>query len=154
MMLSEPLSLIILLLFLLILSLVLLTWFAITMGARPEVAAIKTEKRAVPKPQKRVPKKVIEKVAPEKVMPEKVMSERARPQLKAEPVPEFRMNRRTANEAKLRLSNDQVRGLHAKATRVTPSSNEVALEPASPKPTTDDDAFERFIRSKNDELEF
>jgi uncharacterized protein (DUF58 family) len=135
-MLSEPLLLIILLLFLLLMSLVLLVWFMVTVRQRSVAASPKA------------PKIKAKPIKEEGSYRTAVKSQAAKP---------VRLTREAklpaAEEAKLRLNNDQVRGLHTKATRRQVEEAPATEPPPSPK-KADDDAFEKFIHSKNDDLKF
>jgi Na+-transporting methylmalonyl-CoA/oxaloacetate decarboxylase gamma subunit len=138
-MLSEPLLLIILLLFLIFISLVLLVWFMTTAGQRT-VRTVTVSPKTTQNKQKQA--KVESHRATGEPQAAKLIRPTREPKLPA------------AEEAKLRLSNDQVRGLHAKATRRQVAEETLATEPPSVPKNVDDDTFEKFIHSKNDDLKF
>lgn len=135
----QPLTIIVLLCYLMLLAASLMVWFALTMRRAPQVR----------KEIERSPRKAAEPAKPQLASPKETVrpeagnaaSERAATGRVAEP----RRNAVTTTSTNTapkppRPNNDQVRGAWAADNRKADSS--------------EGDPFERFIRSKNDDMSF
>ncbi|NOK79070.1 MAG: hypothetical protein GFH24_608434n27 [Chloroflexi bacterium AL-N5] len=129
-MLAEPLAIMILLLFLAFIALVLLVWFSLNFWALRSASAPEIPETQLQQETRRKVVQSTSSTAQTAKLPEVIHA---------------------SEEAKRRLSNDQVRGLRARVTHREPASVPATLSSQSaPK----EDPFERFIKNKGDELEF
>jgi hypothetical protein len=153
-MLNEPLISLILLLFLLIIAAVLTVWFALTLlGGSP--TAVPRDKSTAPgtnRRNERLPREIVSQqpVVTPRVSRQVTIRPHDKPQPETPRPKETKPVLQHHNTLPIRrVSNDQFRGAKVKARRRDETQNQ-------PKETEDslEDAFERFIRSKNDDLNF
>jgi hypothetical protein len=153
-MLNEPLVSLILLLFLLMIAAVLAVWFALSLfGGGSSTVARETPQHAIQQPRHEQPPQRNPSAQPQ-VVPRTSRQVTIRPSDKPlTEAPRLKSPKPTYSESGAtqvrRVSNDQFRGAKVKARRRDESSS-----PNDSPSESLEDAFERFIRSKNDDLNF